>query len=62
MLLCDVKRLEREREMFLSTRGPDYSEVNAFIRRAREEAAKRRAARAEHQRRQSLRWMDNGEL
>ena len=58
----DVKRLEREREIFRATRGPDYAEVNAYIRRAREEAAKGRAARAEHQKRQSLRWMDTGEL
>ena len=62
MLACDVKRLEREREIFLSTRGPNYAERDAFIRRAHEEAVKRRAARAEYEKRQSLRWMDTGEL
>lgn len=58
----DKKRLERERDINLSTRGPDYSRFKESLRRAREEAAKGSAARSENEKRKSLRWMDIGEL
>ncbi|MBG6147053.1 hypothetical protein IWQ51_005208 [Labrenzia sp. EL_142] len=58
----DAKRLERERELYISTRGPDYSRVEEYIRRARVEAAKAAVARSEFLKRQKLRWMDIGEL
>ncbi len=44
----DIKRLEREREIYLATRGPDYSIENDRHRRRMEEYSKRRAAQAEH--------------
>lgn len=58
----DIKRNESEKERYVSTRGPNYSQAEEYIRRAREEAAKAAIARAEYLQRKSLRWMDIGEL
>lgn len=58
----DMKRLERERELYIATRGPDYSRVEEYIHRARVEAGKAAATRSNFLKRQKLRWMDIGEL
>ena len=62
MLIEDVRRLERERTIYMSTRGPDYSQIEHYIRRAHEEATKGKEAYAEVEKRKKMRWMDIGEL
>lgn len=58
----DTRRLKREQDIHQATRGPDYSAVEKYIRRIRDEMSKSAAARAEHQKRKTFRWMSNGEL
>lgn len=57
----DKKRLERERELFIATRGPDYSEHEKSLRLWRNEMSKRKAARADFERMKAQRWRSNGE-
>ena len=57
----DEKRLEREHELFLARRGPDYGEHEKSLRLFREEMSKRRAARAQFEKQKSQRWRSNGE-